>query len=157
MSRDNRHAGALVVGDRGIMITGPSGAGKSTLALALIVHAQAAGIFARLVSDDQLFLSVVNGRVVARAPASIAGLVEAHGAGPVRIPHLPAAIIDWVVELVAPPAPRIGTDEIELVAGIRLPLFRLVRGHAAGSVLALSPFLGLPPFKATGAAMQPHR
>ncbi|RWH23488.1 MAG: HPr kinase/phosphorylase, partial [Mesorhizobium sp.] len=35
---ENIHATAILIGDRGVLITGPSGAGKTTLALTLIDH-----------------------------------------------------------------------------------------------------------------------
>ncbi len=46
----NIHGTALVLGDRGILVTGPSGSGKTTLALALVGHFCTHGRFARLVA-----------------------------------------------------------------------------------------------------------
>ena len=54
---DNFHATAVVLGDRGIVIAGEPGMGKTQLALDLISHARTQGRFARLVADDQIFLS----------------------------------------------------------------------------------------------------
>lgn len=77
----------LVPGLGGALILGKPGAGKSALALALI------GEGALLVSDDQTALSVENGTLVARAPKTIEGLIEAHGIGIVAVPRIAAAPI----------------------------------------------------------------
>lgn len=144
----NRHAVALVLGDRGVMILGPSRSGKTTLALSLIGQAWAAGIFARLVADDQVFLSQGGGRLIARVPETIAGLAETYGSGPTALPHQPRAVIDLAVELVeVAEAPRLGERTAEFVPGIVLPLLCLPRATAPGNVLSVMARLGLPPFR----------
>lgn len=85
----------------GVLILGASGAGKSTLALDLI----AAG--AKLVADDQVELFVRGGRIVARAPANIAGFLEVRGLGIVEIPYLRTAKIALAVRLGAKQPPRL--------------------------------------------------
>lgn len=77
----------------GVLIVGPSGTGKSTLALELI----AAG--ARLVADDRVELFVRGNRLMARAPANIAGFIEARNVGIVEIPHVREVAIALVVKL----------------------------------------------------------
>ncbi|HVP85280.1 MAG TPA: HPr kinase/phosphatase C-terminal domain-containing protein [Rhizomicrobium sp.] len=77
----------------GVLILGESGSGKSLLSLMLI----AAG--AKLVADDRVELFVRKGRLMARAPANIAGFVEARGVGIVEIPHVRDAAIALVVNL----------------------------------------------------------
>ena len=62
-----------------MLLRGPSGAGKSDLALRLIE----AG--ARLIADDQTELAREGKTVIARAPARIAGLIEARGLGIVKL------------------------------------------------------------------------
>src|ERR1700709_1256404 len=59
----------------GILLLGDSGMGKSDLALRLIEQG------ALLVSDDRTDLFVENGKLHARPPASLAGLIEARGLG----------------------------------------------------------------------------
>ena len=95
------HATALIVGTIGVLIRGPSGAGKSRLALALIERAAARGGFAALVADDRVALTVAGGRLLARCPPTIAGLVERRGHGIVGRPYEKAAVVGLVVDLVA--------------------------------------------------------
>ncbi|MCO6187976.1 HPr kinase/phosphorylase [Rhizobium sp. L1K21] len=98
----NIHATAIVVGDTGFLITGPSGSGKSAAALAIIASAKREGHFSALVSDDQVFISVVGGKLVARSTASIEGLLEVRGAGIVSMPRLKRCVLKFAVKLVQP-------------------------------------------------------
>jgi HPr kinase/phosphorylase len=79
--------------ESGILILGPSGAGKSDLALQLIERG------AILVSDDRTELFAGNGRLCARAPASLAGMLEIRGLGIVELPHTHEACIVLAVAL----------------------------------------------------------
>lgn len=147
MAARNHHGTLVVLGDRGVLILGPSGSGKTALALRLIAHSAACGRFARLVSDDQLFLSMRNGRLVGRAPSSISGLVEAVGHRPTPISHEPAAVIDLAIRLVPTnEAPRFQEgDEIRL-EGLTLPSMALPRRAAENAASAIAARLLLPPF-----------
>jgi len=77
----------------GVLLLGQSGSGKSDLALRLI------GRGARLVSDDRTDLRIERGSLVARAPPSIAGLIEIRGVGIVELAHAASARIALVVDL----------------------------------------------------------
>jgi serine kinase of HPr protein (carbohydrate metabolism regulator) len=143
----NLHATALVLADRGILVAGPSGSGKTTLALALIRQISAAGRFARLVADDQVFVRALNGRLVVSSPDAIAGLAEVHGLGPRRLPHLRSAVIDLVVRLVPQAeAPRLPGLLNESIAGVELPRLDLPERGAEASALAVAAWLKAPPF-----------
>jgi HPr kinase/phosphorylase len=90
------HASAVSFGpERGVLIEGPSGSGKSGLALGLI----AAG--AQLVADDRTVLFATDGKLFARPPRPIAGLVEARGLGILRLTACRLARIRLVIQLVA--------------------------------------------------------
>ena len=95
----NMHASAVVVGDRGVVISGASGLGKTGLALALVIYARSLGWFGRLVGDDQLLLSSHDGRLFCTAPPTLAGLVEIRGLGPRPIAHEATAPVDLHVAL----------------------------------------------------------
>lgn len=69
------HASCVAIKGQGVLIIGPSGSGKSDLALRLIDRG------ARLVSDDQSIVTLENGRLLARPPQTIQGLVEVRGLG----------------------------------------------------------------------------
>jgi hypothetical protein len=87
------HASCVALGGKGVLLLGDSGVGKSDLALRLIDQG------AKLVADDRTELSVVGGKLMARAPRTIAGLLEVRGIGLVTLPHLRQAEIALAVRL----------------------------------------------------------
>lgn len=111
----------LVGGDPvGLLLRGPSGAGKSDLALRLI---EAGG---RLIADDYTVIEAAGGRVIARAPATISGLIEARGVGLVSVPSVKEAPIGLIVDLVhADQIERLPEAASETVLGIALPRLAL--------------------------------
>jgi serine kinase of HPr protein (carbohydrate metabolism regulator) len=144
----NIHATALVLGDRGVLITGPSGSGKTTLALTLIDRFGSDERFARMVGDDQLFIAARGGRLVASCPPAIAGLAEVRGVGPRPLPTLASAVIDLIVRLVQEhDAPRLPDPASETIAGIELPRLDLPERNAVAASLAVTAWLAAPPFR----------
>lgn len=144
----NIHATAIVLGDRGILISGQSGSGKTTLALTLLGMFAARQRFSRIVGDDQLLVSACSGRLVVRCPEAIAGLAEVHGVGPRPLPYLASAVIDLVVRLVPPgQAERFAEPSVETIAGIEVPQRDLAARHAASAALTVSAWLEAPPFR----------
>jgi serine kinase of HPr protein (carbohydrate metabolism regulator) len=142
----NFHGSAVILGDRGLLITGPSGSGKTGLARVLVDRWRAGGRFGRLVADDQVFIARVNGRAVATVPPAIQGLVEVRGVGPVPVPHEPRAAIDLVVRLVAAAAaPRMGGFSTERLAGCEVPRLDLPERDILAAVAAVSAWLSRPP------------
>jgi serine kinase of HPr protein (carbohydrate metabolism regulator) len=120
------HATTVAIGGRGVLLRGPSGSGKSDLALRLID----AG--ARLVADDQSELWRDGEAVLARAPATIAGLIEVRGLGIVRLDSLPVARLALVVDLVAPDAiERLPEQRSEAILGVSIPLVALAPFEAS--------------------------
>jgi serine kinase of HPr protein (carbohydrate metabolism regulator) len=151
MRAGNIHATAVLLGDCGVLIQGDSGSGKSTLALALVAEFVCAGRFARLVADDQVMVEAARGRLVARAPGSIAGLAEIHGLGPRAMDHEGAAVIDLVVRLVEKPsAPRFQENQRVVVGGLSLAALDLEARNVAASATAILAWLRLPPASAEG-------
>jgi len=115
------HASAVVVEGVGVLIQGPSGSGKSDLALRLV---DGGGL---LISDDQVDLAAEGGHLIARAPATIAGLIEARGIGIRRVSATPAARLSFALDLVrdGQGVERLPEPAHATYLGIDLPLWRL--------------------------------
>jgi serine kinase of HPr protein (carbohydrate metabolism regulator) len=124
----NIHATAIRIGQRGILFTGRSGAGKSMMAFHCLATARRQNVACALVADDQVFMTIEGGRMIATCPPNIAGMLELRGSGIVRIDHVASAAIDLAVQVVSladderlPPA-----DETFPVGEIgSLPLVRI--------------------------------
>jgi HPr kinase/phosphorylase len=120
------HASAVLTGARALLIRGPAGSGKSRLVLALLEAAQAGRLrFARLVADDRIHLDAVNGRLIVRPPSALAGLLEVHGLGIVRLPFEPVAAVGLVVDLAAPDGDRLPPAESRMAVIEGVPVRRL--------------------------------
>jgi HPr kinase/phosphorylase len=125
------HASAVLVGSRAVLICGPSGAGKSRLALGLIDAARMGRLpFARLVADDRTAVEARHGRLLLRAPDTLAGLIEVRGVGICRLPYEPVAVAGLVIELDAADAARLPPPgwSNAAIEGVTLP--RLVLASA---------------------------
>ncbi len=127
----------------GVLILGRSGSGKSDLALRLIARG------AQLVSDDRTELSISRGRLIARAPARLVGLLEVRGLGIVKMPHAASAAIALVVELSAS-VPRMPErrfyhppKSLALPRGARPPLVVLDAYEASAAEKVLVMAMGL--------------
>ena len=124
-----------------MLIRGPSGSGKSQLALGLIEAAQCGALLcARLVADDRAHLQASGGRLLVRPAGTLAGLIEVHGVGLLRLPHEPRAVVGLVVDLAAADAERLPAPESRRteIFGISLP-----RLAVASGALALPPVLAV--------------
>ena len=117
------HASAVVIGDKGVLITGPSGAGKSTLARRLIDFAQIHGRFGALVGDDRLTIEAIRGRIIASPHEKIAGMLEIRGVGLASMNFVPSAAMDLLVScqtVIDTRLPDEG-DRAETLLGLSLP------------------------------------
>lgn len=126
-SGETIHAGAVRVGLHGVLVLGAPGSGKSSLLLALIEDPRQDAV---LVADDRVILSAGK-RLVARAPETLAGLMEVRGIGIVRRPCVAEAAIDLVVELrPIGDCPRLPDEEDRRIAlaGVALPRLILPSG-----------------------------
>ncbi len=149
--RQNHHGTCLIIGDRGIAITGSAGSGKTGLALQLIERTGAAGTFARLVADDQMWLHPRGTRLVCRAPGEIAGKIELRGAGIASLPHEPAAVLHlWIELLPVGEIPRMPerADMVTKIAGVTVPSLKLCQNRACENAVAILCRLGIGRFAA---------
>src|SRR5438105_1659631 len=122
------HATAVAIDGRAILLRGASGAGKSDLALRLID----AG--ARLVADDQSELCRERDRVIVRAPAALAGLIDVRGVGIVRLDALAEAPLALIVDLVpAVEIERLPKPRTERILGLALPLIMVAPFEASAA------------------------
>ncbi|PWC55028.1 HPr kinase/phosphatase C-terminal domain-containing protein [Azospirillum sp. TSO22-1] len=124
------HGTCVLVGGIGVLLRGPSGGGKSDVAVRLIDDG------ALLVADDQVQVRAQGDRLMATAPAPLAGLIEVRGVGILPVPTAETAEIRLVVDLVS-------ADAVE-----RLPEPETVTlmDHSVPH-LALSPFDASTPAK----------
>ena len=106
---------------RGALLVGPSGVGKTDLTLRLLERGWA------LVGDDRLHLWASGGRLYARAPETLAGLIEARGLEVASVRRRPFAAVDLLVDCVAPGADleRIPDPRTKTVEGVALPAISL--------------------------------
>lgn len=89
--------------------------------------------FARLVADDRVLLEAAHGRLLARPPATLAGLIEVRGLGLMRLAHEASAVVGSVVDLAATDAQRLpepGNRRTE-INGVALPRLAVASGVAA--------------------------
>jgi serine kinase of HPr protein (carbohydrate metabolism regulator) len=118
------HGTCIALGTRAVLLRGPSGAGKSDLAFRL-VREDASGE-TRLVADDQVGLRENSSRLIASAPAALAGLVELRGLGLVPLPSVAEAPLALIADLVARVSvPRIAEARYETILGVSLPVVSL--------------------------------
>lgn len=122
------HATAIAIDGHAVLLRGPSGAGKSDLALRLID----AG--AHLIADDQVELRRAGERILVRAPAAIAGLIEIRGVGISRVEVLAEAPLAMFADLVAPAEiERFPEPRREDVLGLPVPSIALSPFEASAS------------------------
>jgi len=149
-----RHGTAIVCAGRAVLIRGPSGAGKSALALRLIHEAGA-----RLIADDQTALGVdPSGRLVARAPETIQGRIEARGVGILEVPYAASAPVWLVVDLGdAASGERIPDPPTVTLLGVEVPRATLdPTDPAIVSKLALALAPAAPTCETGGGAGDPE-
>lgn len=113
---EQRHASAVALEGRGLLILGPSGSGKSTLALQLMA------VGCVLVSDDRTDLRRDGDRIFAAAPAPLSGRIEARGVGILHSEAVAPVALSLVVDLGQGEDMRLPPARNAELLGIRLPL-----------------------------------
>jgi len=126
------HASAVLVGAKAVLIRGPAGSGKSQLVWGLLKSAAQGGLpFARLVADDRVHVEKRSGRLLARPPQALAGMIEIHGLGIRRVEFEALAAVGLVVDMAADDASRHPETAVTVVAGVTLPRLAVAKGMAA--------------------------
>jgi len=139
------HATCVSLSGIGVLLRGPSGAGKSDLALRLVDGG------ALLVADDQVLLAAEGGRLVARPPRGLAGLLEVRGVGILPVPTVEEAPVLIVADLAAPgEVERLPETDMRELAGVAVRHLRIAPFEAsapaklrlaAATVAASLPFI----------------
>jgi Serine kinase of the HPr protein, regulates carbohydrate metabolism len=123
-----------------VLLLGRPGAGKSDLALRLLARG------AELVADDRTDLYVSRGRLMASAPAAIAGLMEVRALGIVALPFAAKVPVGLAVRLDSKPK---RLPELEFW---RPPAALALKPKAFPPVISLNPFEASAPEKVLIAA-----
>ena len=139
LSSETLHASCVALDGRAVLITGISGSGKSDLSLRLIDRGFV------LVSDDQTIVRKSGEKLIATAPATIAGKLEIRGVGIVEMETVKDVQVVLIVELTSD-IQRMPDDSRERpVLGVKLPLISVdaTTASAASKVALALDRLGL--------------
>ena len=143
INKANHHCCVVAIDGVGILLEGASGSGKTSLALGLIEAARLRGFLASMVCDDQAILQKQRTKLVAHAPATIAGLVEIRGHGVVRIDHLSHTPVNLVARLVADEAiERMPCEKSVVLRGVVVCLIEVPQRHEALAIRIILARLG---------------
>ncbi|MGR3545944.1 MAG: HPr kinase/phosphorylase [Roseovarius sp.] len=124
------HATCVAHSGRAVLIRGASGRGKSGLALQLLA------LGAGLVADDRTRLWAAEGRVMADAPETIRGQIEARGMGILRLPSTGPQPVALIVDLDAETTERIPSLTHADLLGQSVPLVKKAdHAHFPAAVL----------------------
>jgi len=126
------HGTALRHAGKGLLLIGPSGSGKSTLALQLM------GLGAGLIADDRVILTPQDDGVEVSCPATISGLIEAHGVGLLNAAPADSAVLALVVDLSQIEGARMPPQRDVTLVGHNLPLlWRVESPHFPATLLQI--------------------
>lgn len=122
----------VAAGQNAILLRGESGAGKSDLALRFL-HLQNTNTQNQdhcLVADDRVIVSCKQGKLIARAPENIEGLIEVRGIGLIPCKFVPQAELKIVADLVPQEqVPRMQypycEDSYTEIEGLRIPCIKI--------------------------------
>lgn len=128
LSSETLHVSAVAIGGRAVLIGGRSGQGKSDLALRLIDRGGA------LVSDDYTLVRRAGPRLLASAPANIAGKIEVRGVGVIDSSIESDVPVALFVDLDAAPERLPEPGGTLTIAGIAVPVVALSALEASAPI-----------------------
>lgn len=118
-----RHGTAVALRGEAVLLLGESGSGKSELAARLIADG------AVLIADDQVHLTYANEqgheRIIVSSPPNIAGVLELHGVGLIRVPHVHSAPLRLVIRCETGPLERLPERRKWVCEGVPIEEFSL--------------------------------
>jgi len=116
LSSETLHATTVAKNGRAVIISGRSGSGKSDLALRLLDRGFV------LVSDDQTYLRLAGGKLIAAAPPTIRGKLEVRGIGIVEVANVDDVPVCLFVDLASEIERRPDDGRERLILGTKIPL-----------------------------------
>ncbi len=128
LSSETLHVSTVAIGGRAVLIGGRSGQGKSDLALRLIDRGAA------LVSDDYTHVRRAGEKLLASAPANIAGKIEVRGIGVIDSPAESDVPVALFVDLDHEPERLPEPGSTLSVAGIAVPVVTLSALEASAPI-----------------------
>ncbi|WP_299852088.1 HPr kinase/phosphorylase [uncultured Roseovarius sp.] len=125
------HATTVAHAGRAALIQGPAGSGKSGLALQMIAMG------ARLVADDRTVIRRRGDQVIAEAPDSLRGQIEARGVGILAAPPAGPTPVALIIDMTVEETERLPPLRETELLGVILPLQRKVNmPHFPVAILA---------------------
>ncbi|MEP2532141.1 HPr kinase/phosphatase C-terminal domain-containing protein [Shimia sp.] len=126
------HASCVAYAERAVLISGASGSGKSALALQLMAFGAA------LVSDDRTIVRAHGERLLARAPDTIRGKIEARGVGILKAASVEVAQVVLAVDLDRVETNRLPHPDEIVMLGQSVPLLCKVEApHFAAALMQI--------------------
>lgn len=116
------HATCVAYDGRGVLITGAAGSGKSSLALMLM------GLGCALVADDRVRVMMRDRALIASAPDTLQGLIEARGIGILNAATVPEATLALAVDLDRAETERLPERRVITLLECPLPLILRIEG-----------------------------
>ena len=114
------HATAVEISGVAILLRGPSRSGKSDLALRLLQEG------AKLISDDRVELTSINGQLFAGSPSNITGFLEVRGIGLLKVGSTGTKPVRLLVDLhLESEIERIPDPEVDVLLGHKIKIIKI--------------------------------
>ena len=126
------HGSCVSIDDQGLLILGGSGSGKSSLALSLMA------LGAILVADDRVVLNWDGNQLVASAPDTLTGRIEARGIGILKARSAASVAVSQVLDMEQSETDRLPEKRTISLLNVSLPLLlRVENPHFPSMLLQL--------------------